>query len=748
MKKVELLSPVSNMEALRQAIHNGCDAVYLGGKRFGARKFAPNLSMDELKEAVCYSHLYGVKMYVTVNTLIKTNEMDSFFDYIRYLYEIGVDALIMQDLGMIMHVRHLFPDFEIHASTQVHNQSEQTLQVLESLGVKRAVLARELSLSEIKQLSTSLELEVFIHGALCVCYSGCCLFSSMVGGRSGNRGECAGSCRLPYQLLEDGRIRSDPSYLLSMKELNTSFYMKQILDSNVTSLKIEGRMKSPEYVGFITKFYRTLIDSIYEGKAFDYYRFEEQLQTLFTRKFTKGYLFSEENDQLVNEKTPNHIGLPIGKVLSVTRDKIKILLQRDLAQGDGIRFLESGKGMIVNYLYQEKGKLISSASKGDTIYVDNKVGLHHLDSVSKTFDHVLISSLQRYEEKKIPVSFHVKAKQGEFIKVTICDGKRELEIEGDLVQEAKNAPIDKERIVTVFEKLGDTPFLLERIDIDMDPSIFLPVSKLNEIRRDAANLLIEARRKSDRVFVRQEETYPVVSPSLTKRILISVQTEEQLEVALRHKDYAYVVSSFELYRRYIDKIPHLFYRMPRVSFEQRDYSNVKHLVVTELGGVMQQSGHDLVGDYFLNVCNPYSVYFYHTKGLNSICLSPEMSDGEIPLLIDHYQALFGSKPNLEKVIYGRYELMIMKYSPLAKVGNSISLHKHHYALKDRKNEVYPLVLEDGITHIYHSKCIDDLAKIPIYQDMGISNFRIELYRETKEEMEALLDRLCILFPFC
>lgn len=740
MKKIELLSPVSNMEALYQAIHNGCDAVYLGGKQFGARKFAPNLSLDELKEAVSYAHLYGVRMYVTVNTLVKTNEMDSFLDYVRYLYEIGVDALIMQDLGMIMRVRTCFPDFEIHASTQVHNQNERELRVLEKLGVKRVVLARELSLSEIDQFDTSLELEVFIHGALCVCYSGCCLFSSMVGGRSGNRGECAGSCRLPYQLLEDGREVSTPSYLLSMKELNTSHYMEDILKSSITSLKIEGRMKSPEYVGFITKFYRTLIDSILQKKPFDYTIWEEQLQTLFTRGFTKGYLFLEEDKQIVNKVTPNHIGLPIGKVLSVTSDKIKILLEHDLNQGDGIRFLESGKGMIVNFLYHEKGKLVSSALKGDTVFVDNKVDLATLDSVSKTMDCVLVSSLKNYEEKKIPVTFMVKAKLGHPIEVMIQDDLHTIQVVGDMVQEAKSAPISEERIKLVFSKLGNTPFTLKDIEIEMDDSIFLPIAKLNDIRRDASKLLIEARRKSERSCSLKEELYPSIPIEDTNRILISLHTEEQLEVALHHPEYTYVVSSLALYDRYSMKIPHLFYKMPRVCTGKIDYSHYKHLVVTELGGLLQNGDHELVGDYFLNVCNPYSVYFYHSFGLRSVCLSPEMVDEEIPLLISQYESLFAHKPNLEKVIYGRYELMIMKYSPLAKVRNTVLLHQHQYALKDRKGEVYPLMFSDGVTHIFHSKCIDDLSHIPFYQEMGITNFRMELYRETKEEMEELLKR--------
>ena len=245
MKK-ELLSPVGNRESLYQAIHNGCDAVYLGGKKFGARMFADNFAPEDLQQAIRYCHLYGVKIYITVNTIIFDSEIEDFLGYIEFLYVNGVDAVIMQDIGMISLVHKKFPLLEIHASTQTHNHNSEGIKLLKDLGVKRVVLARELSLDEIKNIDVDIEKEVFIHGALCVCYSGCCLFSAMNTNRSGNRGECIASCRLPYELYKnDEKIKTDGNYLLSMKELNTSKYLKDILDSDIISLKIEGRMKSP-----------------------------------------------------------------------------------------------------------------------------------------------------------------------------------------------------------------------------------------------------------------------------------------------------------------------------------------------------------------------------------------------------------------------------------------------------------------------------------------------------------------------
>ena len=330
--RVELLSPVGNMKTLYQAIHNGADAVYLGGKNFGARKYSANFTNEELKEAIRYAHLFNVKVYVTVNTIIYENEVKDFLEYIFYLHKINVDALIMQDIGMIKVVKEKFPNLEVHASTQCHNYNDEGISLLKSLGVSRVVLDREMTLEEIKNLKTDIEKEVFIHGALCVSYSGCCLFSSLNGGRSGNRGECTQCCRLPYALYENNkRIDTEGNYLLSTKELNTLDNLKEILDTDIVSLKIEGRMKSPEYVGYVTRLYRKLIDNYYNKEEMIITDEErENLKLLFNREFTTGYLFNNSN--IMNIKTPNHLGIEIGKVIRVDKDKVHIKLTKTLNQ--------------------------------------------------------------------------------------------------------------------------------------------------------------------------------------------------------------------------------------------------------------------------------------------------------------------------------------------------------------------------------------------------------------------------------
>ena len=404
MKKVELLSPVGNKEMLYQAIHNGADAVYLSGTNYGARKFANNFTNEELVSAIKYSHLYGVKVYVTVNTLIYEKELNDVLEYIEFLHKNGVDAVIMQDIGLIKITKETFPNLEIHASTQCHNHNEEIIKLFKSLGVTRAVFAREMSLNEINNINVDIEKEVFVYGALCVCYSGCCLFSSLNGGRSGNRGECVGSCRLPYKLIKNNEvIKTEGNYILSTKEVNTLEYIKELLDSNITSFKIEGRMKSPSYVGYVTRLFRILIDKYYNNEELKLSNEEvTNLKKLFNREFTKGYLF-KDND-VMNIKTPNHQGIEIGKVIDIFRDKIKIKLTNDnLSQNDGIRFKNKDKGMIINRLYNNKGLLVSEVNKDNICLLDNKLDIKVGDTILKTIDSKLIKELDNIEEKKINI---------------------------------------------------------------------------------------------------------------------------------------------------------------------------------------------------------------------------------------------------------------------------------------------------------------------------------------------------------
>lgn len=735
MKK-ELLSPVGSMEALYQAIHNGADAVYLGGKKFGARMYADNFTKEELKQAIDTCHLYGVKIYITVNTIIFDTEIEEFLDYIEYLYISGTDAVIMQDVGMISLVRKCFPALEIHASTQMHNHNKEGVTLLKELGVKRVVLARELSLKEISDINVDIEKEVFIHGALCVCYSGCCLFSSMSSSRSGNRGECVASCRLPYQLFKnEEQVNTNGNYLLSMQELNTSTRIKELLDSDITSFKIEGRMKSPEYVGFITKFYRTLIDK-YNKKEEPTFSTEEldQLKTLFHRQFTEGYLFSKTGHELMNIKNQNHIGLEIGKVIEVTPKIIKIKLSHTLHQEDGIKFTDVDKGMIVNKLYNEKMLLVNKIEKGQIAIIDNKIGLRELSKVSITIDKCLLDSLQHYQEKKINISYKVSALKGKNLEITISDGANVLTKIGSVVETSIKHPVTKENVVKQLSKLGNTPFTMDKIEIEMDDDIFLSLKELNGLRRSLVEELV-----SRRIYVPKKEISKISFASKIdtyKKIKLGVlvRDECQLKVCLKNEvDYIYT-SDIGLYNKYKKEAP-IFLRMDRVMNTFPDFKD-ENILASELGTVHKYTKENFVcGDYFLNVNNKESIAFLEEQGLKRICLSPE---------IKGFHKIH-SNIDIELIAYGRLELMIMKYCPVNMLINkddkkcNLCLKKDKFYLKG-DNKLYPLLHKKHITHVMHYKNIDLFSKIRSYKELGVNCFRLELLDEDEATLERLLQK--------
>jgi len=484
----ELLVPVGSMEHLDYAIHNGCDAVYLGGKRFGARAYASNFSDDELKEAIKKCHLYGVKIYVTVNTMVLEREVKSVLEYVDFLAKEKVDAVIVSDIGLIAKIHEQNKELAIHVSTQAHTGSKESMEFFKSLGATRVVIDREMSLEEIKKLPDILEIEVFIHGALCVSYSGECLMSALTEGRSGNRGTCAQYCRMKYRLLKNGRkVDTQGEYLLSTKELNTSHHIKELMQSNITSFKIEGRMKSKEYVGFITRFYRNIMDSCTDSFSL---KEEKKLKCLFNREFTEGYLFQSKN--IMNFQTQNHIGIPIGKVIECTSQKIKIKLIEDLTQEDGIKFLPSDIGMHVNFLYDDKGKLISHAKKGQVVFLDNKIHLKNLEVVHKTMDKELIHQLQKLEKKRIPIGMVARVTLEQF-ELEITDDHHTIYVSHPIAEVAQKRSTTKEEIEKNLNRLGSTPFILKDLEIYVADNLFLPAHKINEIRRLGIDKLIEKR---------------------------------------------------------------------------------------------------------------------------------------------------------------------------------------------------------------------------------------------------------------
>ena len=737
----ELLIPVGNKEMLYQAIHGGADAVYLGGYKFSARHYSENFSEEELKEAVSYCHLYGVKIYVTVNTMIYEKEVEDFLEYIKYLYEIGVDALIMQDLGMISCVRKLYPDFEIHASTQMHTCNQETVNYLEELGVSRVVLARELSLDEIKEIKTPLEKEVFIHGALCISYSGCCLFSSLVGGRSGNRGECAGSCRLPYTLLEEEKeIETDGRYLLSTKELMSIENFKEILNSDIKSLKIEGRMKSPMYVRIVTHIYKSLMNQYERGEELHIDLEEiEKLKTIFNREFTKGFLSHATNQELMNIKSPNHIGIEIGKVIESSKKKIKIKLKKPLNQNDGIRFKEINKGKIVNYLYDKKDNLISSAK--DFVYLDNDFSIPVGTTVLKTLDVSLQKEIENAPKKTIPISFFATIKKNETIKIRIEDQNNSIEEEGCKIEPAKKKATKEEEIIEKLSKIKDTPFSIKKINIEMDKDVFVPMTVINTIRRSLVEKLIEKRSYSIRNKKNNKMTFETRNKKQTNEISLIVRTERQLLAALKYKIIIYV-DDYLLYKKYKEE-RNVFYLLDRVNKKYKEYEK-NHILVSDLGAISFYKNKS-VSSCYLNVANSYTCN-YLLKDIPQVTLSVENSFEQIRDIVEGYKKRWKEDLNANVVLYGKVDLMITKYCPLNLLVNKdkickVCRNKKQYYLKDRKEKCYPLIQKNEITHILMYKNIDYIEQVEKFKSIGITNFTIVLFDEEEQEIENILKKI-------
>jgi len=736
MKKVELLAPVGNMESLYQAIHNGADAVYLAGKKYGARSYAQNFNEEEIIDAIKYCHLYGVRVYVTVNTIIFEREKDEFLSYLEFLYKNNVDAVIMQDIGMIAKVRSFLPNLEVHASTQLHNHNIEGIRLLEKMGVSRIVMAREMSLDEISKIDTNLEKEVFVHGALCIGYSGCCLFSSMNTNRSGNRGECIASCRLTYRLLENNKeVKTYGDYLLSTKELNTVKYIDKLIESGINSFKIEGRMKSPEYVGLVTKIYRQAIDSYYNNKKFAINEeLLKKMSVLFNRDYTKGFLFNDKGSSLMNIKAPNHQGIYLGKVIEFNNKEIKIKLDEEINQEDGIRLLDENKGMIVNRLYNEKKQLVNHLNKGEIAILDNKINCSKKGIVNKTIDKKLIEELKKIKEKKITINAEIFLKKNLPLKLVIWDddGNKVIVSLKD-VEEAINRPLDLESVKKQITRLGNTPFTLNNIDIYMDDDVFVNNKELNEIRRIACDKLIEQRKNKkisskNNPFLTSNKKHILEKSSLN----VLVRTKEQLDAAKELAVDNIYITDYLLYQQ--NKSNNMYYVLPRVINNYHNYEN-ENLLVRELGSINKYSeNNNISSDYTLNIVNSDSIKLLESFGVKRVGLSPEALLNELEC----------SKYNIEYVVYGRIELMITKYCPVNMILNNDDLkcilcRNNAYSLKDMQGRIYPMLHDKHLTTIFDHKVIDFSSNFNKLKGK-INNFRIDLFDESYSKAKEIITK--------
>lgn len=719
MKKPELLAPAGNMKCLIAAIQAGCDAVYLSGKLYGARSFAGNFSNEELIVAIKYAHSYCVKIYVTVNTIIYESEVKNFIKYIDFLHNNGVDAIIIQDIGMFDLIRKLYPNLEIHISTQMHVHNLEGTKLVEEMGAKRVVLARETPIELVKSIkeNTNIQLEIFVHGALCISYSGQCFMSSLIGGRSGNRGTCAQCCRQPYDLYENDKKISKNKYLLSTRDLNVIEKIGKLIDIGIDSFKIEGRMKRPEYVYLIVSLYRKAIDNYINYGKIDINEHDlKEMKKMFNRQFTKGFLFNAENDKFINDFRPNHQGIEIGKVIKIEKNRIIFKLNDDLSVQDGIRFIgKEDIGLTIQSMYKGKNKVLE-AHKGDfvTIYNDCLPSIN--DIVVKTTDYNQIKSINKKINdnlRKEIIDIKIIAHKNKKLSIIISDTHNNIveQYSDYIIQESINNPTTKESIYKQLSKIGNTIFCINKIDIESDENIFIPIKIINDLRRCSLDKLINERLKTRKVIYGK---YDIVIPNFDYENKKSIYITNIKDIKKYKDKYDEIIVDKDIDIVNFDDIR---IKLPRVQEKVKELDG--NLLVGELGSIYKYCNkNNIATDFSLNVTNSYSVALLHSLGINKVTLSNEMNDQQILKLITEYHKRYNKHPNLEIIISDIPETMILKYDIFKGKYNP----NNNYYIKDKYNNKFKVIRKNNLTYIYNYKQVskNDIKK---YYDMGINWLR-------------------------
>lgn len=714
----ELLAPAGNMEALRAAVSNGCDAVYLGLEKFGARAYSDNFTIESLAEAIDYAHLRDVKIYVTMNTIVFEDEIADMQEQLEQLNAIGVDGIIVQDLAVFDYVAGNFVDMEVHCSTQMGIDDLEGTLLFKEMGADRVVMAREVDIADVKQIrkAAKIPIEVFVHGALCVSYSGNCLMSGLIGYRSGNRGRCVGSCRKPYELLDrETGLSFGTSYLLSMKDLNTIDHIEEL--KSIDSLKIEGRMKEPAYVANVVKRYREALDG--DIRQAD----KEALQKTFNRTYTEGYMFGEEPGNITNIQRPNNFGYEIGKVRGSYKGMYEIALTKTLHQNDIIRIDHENEdvNLSVARLYNRDCMLINQADK--TCYIKIKEKLSPGDVVYKTKDYLFYKELEANLDKefrRFPLDLKVYAYPGATLVIDAEGfGLQYLYESEEILEEAVNNPTDREQAVKHLSRLGDTVFSLGDVEFE-SYNAFVPAKLLNSARRQIVQGLYDAKlakwkKRTKEDLPRESIAFPLQKPYLTA----TVTTQEQYDAckACGIKDV------------YFDNI----IRRNQNVYEDRE----GELLLGGYGGIYRyRDTNPFVTDYSLNVVNAASCYDLYRLGAKRVTLSYELNRRQIQELIASYEEVNGGNPALEMIVYGRAPLLFTKYCPLKKMGQCGSYRKRSYELKDEYGEFPVLNHEDCSTTILNGKVLNLLDEMP--QIDGVEAFRLNFTIESGAEVKRVI----------
>lgn len=792
MNKPELLSPVGDFECLKSAVQNGANSVYLGASSFNARARATNFGNEELLEAIKYAKLRNVSVHLTLNTLIKNDEFENAVNLAIDAYNLGVDAIIVQDLGLATYLLENYPEIPLHASTQMTVHNLDGVKQLENFGFSRVVLSRELSLNEIKHIreNTSTELEVFIHGALCISYSGQCLLSSTIGGRSGNRGLCAQPCRLPYELIENEKIL-DKGYLMSPRDNCALEFLPELIKLGIDSFKIEGRMKTPYYVGVVTKIYRKYIDLVLQNIHLDNITLKNMIQNKLNEKnfdtgltdkeeltqvfnrggFSTGHFKPSPNKDLVFKEKPNNMGFYIGTISHINENKghLKIKLENTLSIGDKISINNESytisELMIDNKNFEtlEKGatakigRMKGKISVGSKVYRIETAKLNKLISPTfkedKNFRKVKLNG-EIILKKNTPISFKVWSNEGFYSGL-------EYSITSTIVPElALNKPISKEKIIEQLSKTGSTEFEFKNLNVILDDGLFIPkISLLNDLRRNALEgleKLVIKKHTHNIKNVQIDTTSLLKNSSLNCNKSISLL----LNIIDKNIDYSSLKNIDKLYiplKFFINEnsqisnlcnifpvfvyMPHVLKDSINIDFEKLvNNFNIKGFVISHISQIEKVSKFnlELIGNFNLNIYNNFSINKLHTLNLSTITISPELDKFDTNTL----QKLSSTKSEI--IVYGKLPVMTNNYCYLGKTNKCYKecdkkcLTNNKYYLKDRMSFNFRIIPDNlqTITTIYNSKILSVKPS-----EFNSSSIRIDILNEDFNQIQNIINTI-------
>ena len=784
-KKIELLAPAGSLQALKAAVENGADAVYIGGPMFSARQKAENFTHEQMVAGVQYAHERGCKVHVAVNTIVSNEEIGQVVEYAYKLAEAKVDAVIVQDLGVAHLLRETLPQLPLHASTQMAVHNTPGVQFLEEQGFERVVLARETSLEAIRQIKeeTDAELEVFVHGALCVAYSGQCLLSSMIGGRSGNRGLCAQPCRMQYQLVDEGGREyqsKDGQYLLSTRDLNMIHHLPDLIRAGVTSLKIEGRMKRPEYVATVVRQYRQAIDAYYAGTQFDKKLADKNLLQIFNRDFTTGYFYGNQGADLMSHVRPDNRGVLIADVMKVENKKVWVQLHDTLSIGDGY-LLYNQRGEEIAGKVQEmsiKGKAIQSGNKGQIVQMTVSGNAAGAKQMYRTSDVVLLkeatdSFSRPSQPQKEKVHFKLELSLGKPMMLYAWDdnGNQYYAESEYIVELAKNRPSDLESVKKQMDRLGNTLYELGDFTAEIEDGIIAPASELNNLRRAAIEGL-EAQKQELSGETVELESYAdyldnagdlldrippqVLEYGLKQKLAVTVGSVEAMQAAVENgaeyvylnttalrKEKAIVPEQYAALAKWChSRNAKLYWTCSPIENDTQMKKAAANMWAAKDAGfdgvaagnlgllqtAKEQGWDTIVADYQMNIFNDVTLQYLSRQEISRAVLSPELSLEQIAEF-----SYLGNLP-LELIVHGNLPLMISEQCVCGSVLGgrtaqkqcTMPCMKEQYALKDRTGAQFPLYMDEHCRmHVFNSKTLNLYKRLEEALKTGADVLRIE-----------------------